>query len=76
MGEGQPLDGVRSKTAIYQAFYTILAPLYPLIRRLAPSHVTTTRNVGLAMIRVAREGSDSRLLENADINRLADETRD
>lgn len=67
----QPLEGVRSKTKIYQFFYTLLAPAYPLLRTLAPSHVTTTRNVGLAMIHVARAGHPHRILENTDINRLA-----
>jgi uncharacterized protein YbjT (DUF2867 family) len=68
----QPLDGVRSKTMIYQALYTVLAPAYPLLRAIAPRHVTTTRNVGRAMIRVAERGDSKRILENSDINRLAD----
>lgn len=67
----QPLKGVRSKTRWYQAFYTVAAPLYPLLKRLLPTHVTTTENVGRAMIRVAAEGYSKRALENSDINALA-----
>ena len=34
---------------------------------LAPRYVTTTEEVGRAMLRVAREGAPKRLLENVDI---------
>jgi hypothetical protein len=67
----QPMKGVRSKTTWYQAFYNVAAPLYPLLKRLLPRHVTTTENVGRAMIRVAADGYSKRVLENPDINALA-----
>ena len=67
----QPLKGVRSKTRWYQVFYTVLRPLYPLLRRLVARHVTTTENVGRAMIRVAASGYSMRVLENPDIGLLA-----
>jgi uncharacterized protein YbjT (DUF2867 family) len=67
----QPLKGVRSKTKLYQAVYDLLGPLFPLLRRAFPKHVTTTENVGRAMIRVAADGSAKRVLENPDINALA-----
>jgi hypothetical protein len=68
----QPLQGVRSKTRLYQAVYNILGPLYPLLQRLAPSHVTTSVNVGRAMIEVAARGYPRPVLENEDINRAAE----
>jgi uncharacterized protein YbjT (DUF2867 family) len=67
----QPLKGVRSKTRLYQAIYDLIGPLYPLIRRIAPRAVTTSVNVGRAMIRVAAEGYSRRLIETDDINQLA-----
>lgn len=67
----QPLRGVRSRTALYRGIYALLAPLYPLLRRALPSHVTTSVAIGRALLRVAREGAPDRVLENADINRLA-----
>lgn len=67
----QPLRGVRSKTALYNAAYIVLAPLYPLLRRFFASHITTSVNVGRAMIRVAANGYDRHILENTDINSLA-----
>jgi uncharacterized protein YbjT (DUF2867 family) len=65
----QPLHGVRTKTAWYRAFYVVLAPLYPLLKHV-PKYVTTTECVGRAMIRVAREGFATPVLESLDINRV------
>jgi len=67
----QPLKGVRSKTRLYQAFYNVLGPLYPLLRRVVPAHMTTTENVGRAMINVVAGGYPKRVLENTDINAVA-----
>jgi hypothetical protein len=67
----QPLKGVRSKTRLYQVFYTIARPLFPLLKRLLPKQITTTENVGRAMIEVAARGYSTRILEIADINLLA-----
>jgi hypothetical protein len=53
------------------AFYNIFGRLYPVLRKLAPQHVTTTENVGRAMIQVAAAGYPRRVLENSDTNLLA-----
>ncbi|MCW8984068.1 MAG: hypothetical protein OQK55_01895 [Thermoanaerobaculales bacterium] len=70
----QPMKGVRSKTRLYQATYTVLAPLYPVWKTLFPGFVTTTEKVGLAMIRVAECGFSKSLLDNRDINDLASDS--
>ena len=67
----QPVRGVRSKTAWYQAAYTLLAPMSPLLMRLAPNHITTTARLGRAMIQVASTGYDANILYTRDINALA-----
>jgi uncharacterized protein YbjT (DUF2867 family) len=67
----QPLRGVRSKTGWYQALYDVVGFLYPLLRRVAPRYVTTTVDVGRAMIAVADHGFHTRILETADINAAA-----
>ena len=66
----QPLHGIRSKTAWYQAVYVIAAPLLTLLNRIAPKYVTTTEQVGRAMIKGARDGYPKPVLESEDINRL------
>lgn len=65
-----PMHGVRSKTALYRAAYVVFTPLYPLLKRLAPNAVTTSEQVGRAMLQVARHGYPNPLLEAADINAL------
>ncbi len=68
-----PLKGARSKTRIYQAVYDVMAPLYPLLRRIAPGFVTTTVNVGRAMIAAVLYGYERPIIESADIEQLARE---
>jgi hypothetical protein len=52
----QPLHGIRSKTPWVQAIYVASAPLLSLFNRLAPKYMTTTEQVGRAMIKVAKDG--------------------
>ena len=66
----QPLHGITSKTAWVQAIYVVAAPLLTLLHRVAPSYMTTTEQVGRAMIRVARDGYPRPVLESEDINAL------
>ncbi len=63
-----PLDGIKSKTRLYQAFYVALGPLLPWLYARFPKYFTTTRQVGRAMLKVAREGAPKSVLENLDIN--------
>ena len=67
----QPLDGIRSKTGWYQAMYTATRWLYPVLRRVAGRFLTTTREVGRAMIAVAASEYQKRVLETADIQAAA-----
>jgi uncharacterized protein YbjT (DUF2867 family) len=66
----QPLHGIRSKTAWVQAAYVVTAPLLSLLTRVAPKYMTTTEQLGRAMIKVAREGFPKPVLESEDINRV------
>lgn len=66
----QPLHGIRSKTGWVQAIYVGTAPLLSLLNRVAPKYMTTTEQVGRAMIRVARDGFPRPVLESEDINGL------
>src|SRR6202020_779806 len=63
----QPLHGVRSRTAWVQAIYVTAAPLLSLFNRMAPKYMTTTEQVGRAMIKVVREGYPKAVLESEDI---------
>jgi uncharacterized protein YbjT (DUF2867 family) len=65
-----PMDEIRSATWWYNAAYAVIKPLYPLLRRLSPRMMTTTQQMGRAMISVAREGYTSPVLEMRDITRF------
>lgn len=63
----QPLYGIRSKTKLYQFFYTALNPIFPLLRSAFPKSITTTEELGRAMINVAKHGYPKPILEVPDI---------
>jgi uncharacterized protein YbjT (DUF2867 family) len=68
-GAIQPLHGVRSKTAWVQAIYVATGPLLTFLHRVAPNHVTTTEEVGRAMLSVAKRGYPRPILEMEDIHK-------
>ena len=66
----QPLDGIQSKTPMYRKLYATLGPLVTIMHRLTPNLVLTTREVGQAMLAVARQGYERRILEVRDLRKL------
>ena len=60
----QPMHRIKSRTTAYRVGYTIAAPLFPILKALFPRYVTTTEDVGLAMLRVAKQGHVDPVLEN------------
>ena len=60
----------RSKTAAYRLFYTLFKPLLPWLRRALPGYILTTEQIGLAMLGLARRGSEKRVFESKDIHAL------
>jgi len=67
----QPLHGVRSKIGWYNGFYAALSWAYPLLRRVAGKFVTSSEEMGRAMISVARNGYPKKVLETMDIHAAA-----
>jgi uncharacterized protein YbjT (DUF2867 family) len=67
----QPLDSIRSKTRAYRVGYVLMAPVMPLLRRAFPNSVLTTREIGQAMLSVARNGWPRPVLEPRDIHAAA-----
>jgi uncharacterized protein YbjT (DUF2867 family) len=67
----QPLDGIQSKTSSYRVLYTFTKPLLPLLRFAFPDYVLTTRQIGQAMLAVAKRGYAKRILESKDIHAAA-----
>jgi uncharacterized protein YbjT (DUF2867 family) len=65
-----PLHGIRSVTTWYNVVYAVLRPFVPLIRRVGGASVTTTEQMGRAMLAVARSGYRTPILAARDINSL------
>lgn len=68
-GAIQPLHGVRSKTAWVQVLYVMTGPLLGFLHQVAPKYVTTTEEVGRAMLSVAKRGYPRPILEMDDIHK-------
>ena len=69
----EPLHGARSKTRSYRALYTLLAPLLPVLRWIAPGWVLSTQLIGEAMLGLLRHGAPVRVLESSDIRALVEQ---
>lgn len=65
-----PMDGIRSKTRSYRIAYGLARPVLPLLHRLFPYQVVSTREIGQAMLAVARRGYEKPILETGDIRAL------
>jgi uncharacterized protein YbjT (DUF2867 family) len=63
----QPMDGIKSKTPLYQLVYMLMTPLLTPLRWMLPNYVLSTRDIGQAMLAVARFGYRTRILETRDI---------
>lgn len=68
-GAIEPLDGIKSKTASYRWMYVVMTPLWPLLRGLK-RYVTTTRQLGFALVEVGKKGFPKTVLESVDINEV------
>jgi nucleoside-diphosphate-sugar epimerase len=64
-----PEKGVKSKTKLYNFFYVISKPFYPLLKKM--DSITTSSSLGLAMINCLYFPQENKHLENPDISKLA-----
>ncbi|MFD5830570.1 epimerase [Lentzea sp. NPDC060358] len=67
----QPRHGIRSRTRIYRYVYTWSAWLFPVLAKVAPKFVTSTDQLGRAMVALAGGAHADRVLRSDEINRLA-----
>ena len=64
----QPMHGIKSRTRSYRIFYMFFGWMMPILRRLFPAYVTSTEQIGRAMLEVAKRGYPQKILESGDIN--------
>ncbi len=65
----RPMHGARSRTPSYRLIYTLTRPFFGLLQALAPRHITTTEQLGRAMLAIARNGAPKPVLEATDLTR-------
>jgi len=65
-----PVHGVRTKTRLYAMAYQVTGWLYPVLKRAAPGHVMTSEELGRAMVAVAVDRPDQRILDTKDLKEL------
>jgi len=70
LGALRPMHGEVPRTRWTRIGYAVLRPLLPLVQAIAPGAVTTTEELGRAMIRIARQRPPKRLLEGRDLRAL------
>ena len=66
-----PMHGIQSKTGWYRTAYAVMKPVLPMLVDAFPKYVTTTEQVGRAMLEVARNGYPRPVLESVDIAGVA-----
>ena len=64
-----PENGIKAKTKLYNLFYTLMTPLFPVMK-LIPS-ITTSSKLGLAMINLVYYPNSNKYLDNKKINKLS-----
>lgn len=64
-----PEKGIKSSTSLYNVFYVIFRPLFPLLRKM--KSITTTTKLGKAMMNTVIHPPQHTHLENPDINTLS-----
>ena len=52
------------------ASYKVVGPVLPLLERMMPNQILSTREIGQGMLAVARNGYEKRVLETRDIRRV------
>jgi len=67
-----PLRGIQPSSKLYRVLINNLKWLLKLIKKIAPSAVVDTTQIGLAMINVTKKGYDKKVLKHRDIQILAE----
>jgi uncharacterized protein YbjT (DUF2867 family) len=65
-----PMHGITSRTRWIRVANTVLKPVFPVLKALLPRHVTTTEQLGRAMLKVARNGFATQVIEARDIGAM------
>lgn len=67
--------GNKSRTSVYRFMQTISDPFMPTLHKWFPKHFTTTRDIAAVFLHIIKHGHAKRILENTDINSLAEKLK-
>ena len=67
----EPAHGEISRNKLYRVLFTIAKPVLPLLRRMFPSQILTTEQIGRAMINLVTHPYPKHILELKDIRAVA-----
>ena len=67
-----PQKGIRSKTPLYQFFYTYLGWIFRILHTVFPKVIVTTTDIGDSMIELVESGYPKTIIRPADIKAIAD----
>ena len=65
-----PERGVKSKTKLYNSLYILMRPIFPILKKM--KSVTTTQNIGKAMIALIENPHNVKILTGSGINSLVE----
>lgn len=63
----QAMNGEVARNGLYRVAFFLTTPVISIARWLMPKYIVTTEQMGRAMLSVAKQGHDKRVLESADI---------
>jgi hypothetical protein len=66
----QPLNGIKSKTPSYRWIYKAATPILAVARRFWPQFVSTTEELGRALLAAAKRGTGKQVVEAKEIRVL------
>ena len=62
--------GAVSRTRLYRVLYKVFGVLYPVLRRVAPKFVSSTEQIGLAMLGIAKHGAPAKIMYSDAFNKI------
>jgi hypothetical protein len=65
------MNGEVSSTRLYRWLYTSTKPFHKYLLKKFPNNITTTEEIGQAMLAVAKHGHGPRIVENGELRELA-----
>jgi hypothetical protein len=64
------MNGEVARNGLYRVAFLLATPLMSMARKLVPTRIVTTEQMGRAMLSVVKKSGGKRVLESADISQF------